>query len=290
MNSRKRHDWKLKNYTFRLGERTVLAGVLSLAPESYPESEHAMEPDMALARAIEIEEAGADFITVGAEPMKSGVKRVLEAEELRRLIPVLKKLRGRIQIPIAVDTYKAPVAAKALETGASIIGDPSGLTWDPQLAKTVARFDAGLILCHMRGTPESWSKMAPLKDAVEIIGRDLDASAHRAVHDRVDPSRIAIDPGLGFGKRKEANVDILTQLGTYAQMKWPLMIGPSRKGLLAQTADGQDEIVDAAAATAAILAGAHMLRVHDVRRMRCVADLADALLLSASQTRWQVEQ
>src|SRR5207245_8394979 len=124
---------------------------------------------------------------------------------MRRLIPVLKRLRGKLASPVSVDTYKAEVAQLAVEHGAEIINDPSGLTFEPHLAKTAAQHDAGLVLNHMRGRPEAWAKLPPMRDVIGTIARDLEATVSRARHAGVDRSRIVIDPGIGFGKRKEQN-------------------------------------------------------------------------------------
>jgi dihydropteroate synthase len=197
---------------------------------------------------------------------------------------VLKRLRGKLAIPISVDTYKAAVAEKALEHGAEIINDPSGLTFDAQLARVTANHDAALILNHMRGTPETWAKLPPLKDVIGSIQHDLDASVHRAVHAGMDRARIAIDPGLGFGKRKEQNAEILARLGELATLDLPILVGPSRKSFLAELDRSRETPLDyatAAAVTAAILAGAHIVRVHDVAAMKLVAQVADQILSSA---------
>src|ERR1700735_1767173 len=177
----KRHFvWKLAGRELLLGERTLLMGVLNVTPDSFSDGGKYLDPDRAFARAVELEEQGADIIDIGAESTKPGSLRISEAEELRRLIPVLKRLNGKLGIPISVDTYKAAVAEKALEHGAEIVNDPSGLTFDAQLARVSANHDAGLIITHMRGTPETWAKLAPIKDVLGGILKDLDASTHRA--------------------------------------------------------------------------------------------------------------
>ena len=275
--TRKLYYWKLKDREIRLGERTLILGVLNVTPDSFSDGGKYLEPDRAYAHALALEEAGADILDVGAESTRPGSSRIGAAEELRRLIPVLKRLRGQLNIPISVDTYKAEVAEKALETGAEIINDPSGLTFDPALAKSVMNHNAGLILNHMRGRPESWAKLAPLPDVMGTIVRDLGATVHRARLAGVDPARIVIDPGLGFGKRKDQNSEILARLAQLAALDLPVMIGPSRKSFLAQASPSATLFATAAAVTAAILAGAHMVRVHDVAEMRAVAQVADAI-------------
>jgi dihydropteroate synthase len=279
--ARRHFIWKLAGRELLLGERTLLMGVLNVTPDSFSDGGKYMDPDRAFARAIELEEQGADIIDVGAESTKPGSARISEAEELRRLVPVLKRLQGKLSVPISVDTYKSAVAEKAMEYGAAIINDPSGLTFDAQLARVAAQHDAGLIVNHMRGTPETWAKLGPIKDVMGTIGKDLDASAHRAVRAGVDRSRIAIDPGLGFGKRKEQNAEILAGLGTFAALEFPIVVGPSRKSFLPQLekpSAGFLQCATAAAVTASILGGAHIVRIHDVLEMKAAALVADQII------------
>jgi dihydropteroate synthase len=279
--TRRHHVWKLKDRELLLGERTLIVGVLNVTPDSFSDGGKYSDPDRAFARAIELEEEGADIIDVGAESTRPGSQRITEAEELRRLVPVLKRLRDKLSVPLSVDTYKSAVAEKALEYDAEIINDVSGLTFDPQLARIAANHGAGLIVNHMRGTPETWAKLPPIKDLMGTIRHDLDASVHRAVGSGMDRTRIVIDPGLGFGKRKEQNAEILAQLEQLAGLSLPILVGPSRKSFLPQpdkTRETVPECTTAAAATAAILGGAHMVRVHDVAAMKVVAQVADQIL------------
>jgi len=269
--------WKLKERELVLGERTLIMGILNVTPDSFSDGGRYLDPDRAYARALEMEEQGADIIDIGAESTRPGSERISEAEEKRRLIPVLKRLRGRLAVPISVDTYKSGVAEHALKLGAEIINDASGLTFDPQLARVVARHDAGIVVNHMRGRPETWAKLPPLPDPLAAVAQDLEAAVHRAVRAGVERSRIVIDPGLGFGKRGEQNCEILARLEELARLKLPLLVGPSRKSFLAQKSEDETLLATAAAVTAAILGGAHIVRVHDVRQMRAVAAVADAV-------------
>jgi len=275
---RKRYEWKIRGATLQLGERTLIAGVLNVTPDSFSDGGKYLDPDRAFAHAIELEDAGADIIDIGAESTRPGSARISEAEELRRLVPVLKRLRGKLGVPISVDTYKSSVAEKALELGAQIINDPSGLTFDPSLARTAAQGDAGLILNHMRGTPDTWAKLPPLKFAVETVAMELGAAMHRAVRAGLDHRRIVADPGLGFGKRKEQNAEILAHLEMLTRLEAPLMVGPSRKHFLAKESTEETEMATAAAVTVCILKGAHIVRVHDVKGMKPVVDVADEIM------------
>jgi len=222
--TRKRFEWKIRDTSLVLGERTLIVGVLNVTPDSFSDGGKFLDPDRAFARAVELEEEGADIVDIGAESTRPGAARVSEAEELRRLVPVLKRLHQRLATPISVDTYKASVAEKAFELGAHIVNDPAA-HFDPDLARAVMHGGGGLILNHMRGTPETWLKLPPLKDVIRTIGSELDASIHRAVRSGVDRRQLAVDPGLGFGKRKEQNAVILARLEELAQLDLPLMAG-----------------------------------------------------------------
>jgi dihydropteroate synthase len=276
---RKLFYWKLKNREIKLGERTVIMAVLNVTPDSFSDGGRYSDPDRAFARAIELEEGGADIIDIGAESTRPGsTDRIPAAEELRRLVPVLKRLKERLSIPISIDTYKSEVAERAIELGAEIINDPSGLTFEPQLARTVSNHDAGLVINHMRGRPETWAKLAPMPDPIGTIARELEASISRARHVGLDKTRIVVDPGIGFGKRKEQNSLILGRLGELAGLDMPILVGASRKHFLTRDNAEETKFATAAAVTASILGGAHVVRVHDVREMRAAADVADEIL------------
>jgi len=291
----KRYHWKLKERELQLGERTLLVGVLNVTPDSFSDGGLYSDPDRAFTRAMELEDEGADILDLGAESTRPGSQRITEAEELRRLIPVLKRLRGKLSIPISVDTYKSAVAERALEHGAEIINDPSGLMLDPQVAKVATRYDAGLIINHMRGTPETWSKLPPLKDLMRSITIDMEAALHRARQAGVQKHQVVIDPGLGFGKRREQNSEIIASLGLLRTFDVPIMVGPSRKSFLKKEQEVLTEFATAAAVAACILNGAQMVRVHDVKAMKSVAEVADLIRQSAPdeeaqlqhQARWQ---
>jgi len=276
--TRKRFEWKLRDRTLNLGDRTLIFGVLNVTPDSFSDGGTYLDPDRAFARAVELEELGADVIDIGAESTRPGSARISEAEELRRLVPVLKRLRGKLTVPISVDTYKANIAEKAFEFGVEIINDPSALTFDADLAKKVAHANAGMVLNHMRGTPETWAKLPPLKDLIRTVRSELDAAANRASLSGIDRKRIVVDPGLGFGKRREQNAEILSHLGELARLELPILVGPSRKHFVAKESTDATEFATAAAVTAAILNGAHMVRVHDVRAMKAVAEVADEII------------
>lgn len=273
----KRYQWKLKHRELNLGERTLIMGVLNVTPDSFSDGGQYADPDRAFARALELEEMGADLLDIGAESTKPGSQRVTEAEELRRLVPVLKRLKDKLGIPISVDTYKAGVAEKALDLGAEIINDPSGILLDQTLPKVVTKYDAGLIVNHMRGTPETWARLAPVKDLLRTIHIDLDAALNRARLGGVTKQQIVIDPGLGFGKRREQNSEIIAGLGHLRSFDLPIAIGPSRKSFLKRESEDETEFATAAAVAASILCGAHIVRVHDVKAMKAVVETTDLI-------------
>jgi len=270
-------------------------GVLNVTPDSFSDGGKYSDPDRAFARALELEDEGADILDIGAESTRPGSQRIPEAEELRRLIPVLKRLRGKLTIPVSVDTYRSGVAEKALEHGAEIINDPSGVLLDLQLPKVVTKWDAGLIVNHMRGTPETWAKLPPMKELMRSIAIDMEAALHRARHSGVQKHQVVIDPGLGFGKRREQNSEIIANLGAFREFDLPILIGPSRKSFLRKEQEDLTEFATAGAVAAGILSGAHIVRVHDVKAMKVVAEVVDVIRQSkheeteppTAQTRWQ---
>lgn len=276
----KRYLLKVRGHELQFGDRTLIMGVLNVTPDSFSDGGRFSDPDRAVARALELEAQGADIIDIGAESTKPGAKPVSEAEELRRLIPVLKKLEGVLHIPISVDTYKSGVAEKALEYGVAFINDPSNLTIDPRVANVVAAQDAGLILNHMRGTPETWAKLGNMTHPTESVLSDLENSVNRAQKALVDRGKIIIDPGLGFGKRGDQNYEILARLGKLRELDLPILVGASRKSFLGQKVNDalQQDFATAAAVTGSILEGAHMVRVHKVSALVCTVQAADALL------------
>jgi dihydropteroate synthase len=280
--NRKIYYWKLRQAVMQLGERTLIMGVLNITPDSFSDGGRFNDPDGAYARALELEEQGADIIDIGAESTKPGSERISADEEWRRLFPVLKLLyRSNLRAPLSLDTYKSEIAERALDYGVEIFNDATGLTFDPNLAKAAANGNAGLILNHMRGQPQTWAKLPPMQDPVGTIARDLEATANRARHAGVDRARIVIDPGLGFGKRKEQNIEILAHLKQLAGLDYPILVGPSRKSFLAQASDSETLYATAGAVAACVFNGAHIVRVHDVKEMKAVIQVAEEVARAA---------
>jgi len=274
---------KLPGREIQFGDRTLVMGILNITPDSFSDGAKYMDPDRAVARALELETQGADILDIGAESTRPGAQKVEAAEELRRLIPVLKKLKNKLSIPISVDTYKSEVAAKALENGAELVNDPSGLTLDLAMPKVVGDANAGLILNHMRGTPETWAKLGTLAHPMKAVLEDLTAAVNRARNGGVERGRIIIDPGLGFGKRGEQNYELLARLGEMAVLDCAVMVGPSRKSFLAQQERLDADRATGAAVAIAVMNGAHIVRVHDIPSIRPVLQTADGIARSISE-------
>jgi dihydropteroate synthase len=264
-----------------LGTRTFIVGVLNVTPDSFSDGGRNFEPGAAIDRALEMESEGADIIEVGGESTRPGAARLSGDEELSRVLPVLRRLAGRLRIPIAIDTYKSEVASAAVALGASVINDVSALRFDPAIADVAARERAALVLMHMRGEPATMQRTGPSPDIFSEIESDLGTAIQLAESRGIERNQIIIDPGIGFGKTFEQNLAIINHLDRFESFRLPLMIGTSRKnfiGRLTGRLEGERLLGTAASVAAAILRGAHFVRVHDVRQMVEVARVTDAIL------------
>ena len=260
-------------------------GVLNVTPDSFSDGGLARDPERALDIALALEAAGADIVDVGAESTRPGAVPVSTSEEIARAQPVLKALARRVKVPISIDTYKASVAAMAIDEGALMVNDISGFDYDDEMGPVVARSGVPAVLMHTRGRPEDMYAHAEYGDVVaEVIG-DLQRCVNRAQDFGVERRQLIVDPGLGFAKRAAQSMAALVGLDRLAELGLPILIGPSRKSFLAAATgplnpDDRDWPT-AAAVTAAILGGAHIIRVHAVEKMIHVARMADALRLAA---------
>lgn len=274
---------KLRNgQSISLGVRTNIVGVLNVTPDSFSDGGLAFEPERAIARALEMQSEGADIIEIGGESTRPGSMRLSTSEELSRVLPVLRGLAGRLDVPIAIDTYKSEVASAAISEGASIINDVSALRFDPAIADVVRQEQAALVLMHMRGDPESMQKLAPSADIFAEIESDLGIAIRLSELRGVDRNQLVIDPGIGFGKTLDQNLAILNNLDRFESFDLPLMIGTSRKsfiGRLTGKTEGERIMGTAASVAAAIIRGAHIVRVHDVKQIVDVVRVTDALLI-----------
>jgi dihydropteroate synthase len=286
MTRRKIFRLKLLSRTLVLGQRTLIMGVLNVTPDSFSDGGKFFSLENAIRGALSMETDGADILDIGAESTRPGSTGISAEEELQRLLPVLEALRGKLKIPISVDTQKSSVAEAALAAGAEILNDISGLKSDPRLAEVAAKFHAPLILMHMRGNPGSMQKRPFARDVVKDVSRGLRKSVAAAIRAGVPKSQIIIDPGIGFGKSFQQNYELLNKLPQVANLGFPLLAGTSRKGFIGATLlrNGKPAPVEerlwgtAATVTASILNGAHIVRVHDVAEMAQVARVADCLL------------
>jgi dihydropteroate synthase len=264
-----------------LGARTLVMGILNVTPDSFAADAPLLDPDRAVARALEMAAEGADIIDIGGESTRPGAEPVPADEEWRRIEPVLRRLAGRLEVPISVDTYKASVAERALDLGAVMVNDVSGLTYDPALAAVVAGRRAAVVLMHNRGRSARMYEQAGYGDVVAEVCEELRARDTAAREAGIAAERIVLDPGLGFAKRAEHTLAVLAGLSRLATLGRPILSGPSRKSFL-KVAIGDRPPEDrvwgtAAAVTASVLAGAHIVRVHDVGAMVQVVRVADAI-------------
>jgi dihydropteroate synthase len=263
-----------------MGRRTLVVGVLNVTPDSFSDGGLFDDPARAIDRAQQMQADGADIIEVGGESTRPGAEPLAADDELARITPVLRQLGKRINIPIAVDTYKSEVARAALDLGASIINDVSALRFDPKLADVADAAHAALVLMHMRGEPRTMQKIAPSADIFAEIESDLKIAICEAEARGVRREQIIVDPGIGFGKTAEQNLALLNHLDRFVSFDLPLMIGVSRKRFIgALTGRNESERVfgTAAAVAAAIFRGAHLVRVHDVREIVDVVRVTDAI-------------
>lgn len=261
-------------------ERPLIMGILNVTPDSFSDGNRYSDPQRAIDRALEMVAEGADIIDIGGESTRPGAAPVSAEDELKRLIPVISGLAGRTACPISVDTWKSPVARAAIDSGAAIINDISGLTFDPQMADVAARTGAGVVLMHTRGTPQSMQHDTVYADLVGEIIHSLRQSLAMAGEAGVEQERIAVDPGIGFAKTAVQNMEILRRLREFTSMGLPLLAGTSRKSFIGKVLNREtDQRIHGTAATVAlaVLGGADILRVHDVREMRDVADMAHAI-------------
>jgi dihydropteroate synthase len=295
MIQRKKFRLRLVKQTMVLGPRTIIMAVLNITPDSFSDGNQFLAPAKAIRQALALEKAGADILDIGAESTRPGSQPISTVEELRRILPVLQALRGKLKIPISVDTRKSAVAEIAIAAGAQILNDVSGLNHDPRLAEVAARRKVPLILMHMRGEPQTMQKAPFARDVIEDVTRGLRRSIARARKAGVAKSQIILDPGIGFGKSFQQNYELLADLPQFAKLGYPLLVGTSRKGFLGNTlARATNRAVispaerlwaTAATVTASILAGAHIVRVHDVTEMLQVARTADHVLNPRSISR-----
>ncbi len=293
MKPRRKFRLKLRSQTLTLGERTLVMGVLNVTPDSFSDGGKYDQPGAAIERALAMERDGADILDIGGESTRPGAEEISAAEELDRILPVLERLRGRLKIPVSVDTRRAAVAELAIRAGAEMINDVSGLRADARLAEVVAKSGVGLILMHVRGEPRTMQRGPFARNVMSNVVKGLRESVAMARKAGVAKAQIILDPGIGFGKSYAQNYELIEKLLRIAALGYPLLVGTSRKGFLGATlaCDGRPAPPDermwgtAATVTASILGGAHIVRVHDVAEMVQVARVADCVVQPALRAR-----
>jgi dihydropteroate synthase len=264
----------------QLVRRTAVVAILNVTPDSFYDGGRRPDADAAVADAMAMVEAGADIIDIGGESTRPGASPVPVDEELARVLPIIRSLRRVTQLPISIDTYKSAIAKAALAEGADIVNDISALTFDSGMVDLVAAEKVPVVLMHMQGTPYTMQLAPHYGDVVAEVRDFLACRVEFAVERGVEREKIIIDPGIGFGKTLEHNLDLLRGLPALARVGQPLLVGVSRKGFIGTLLDAvPDERLEGslAAAVASVLAGAHMIRVHDVKATRKVIRVADAI-------------
>jgi len=282
---RKKFRLKLRSQTLVLGERTLIMGVLNVTPDSFSDGGKYDQPEIAIEHALALELAGADLLDIGGESTRPGSEEISASQELDRILPVLEGLRGRLKIPVSVDTRRSTVAELALRADAEIINDVSGLRSDARIAEVAAKYGVPLILMHMRGEPGTMQHGPFARVVMKDVAQGLRDSVAKARKAGVAKSQIILDPGIGFGKSYSQNYELLQKLPQLAALGYPLLVGTSRKGFLGATLarDGKPASPEeriwgtATTVTASILGGAHIVRVHDVAEMVQVARVADCV-------------
>jgi dihydropteroate synthase len=271
----------IRERSFCWGERTYLMGVLNVTPDSFSDGGEFNTPAAALAQAQRLVEAGVDILDIGGQSTRPGGQEVSEAAELQRVLPVVKAVRSSLSVPISVDTTRASVAKAAVAVGADMVNDISGGTFDPDMFPVVAQLGVPIILMHIRGTPQTMQKLTDYYDLIGEIYEFLEGQIQVAVNGGILRSRLIIDPGIGFAKTAEQNIQLLRQLAAFRSLGVPILVGVSRKrfiGHILNQPDPKQRVWGTATACcAAIAAGSDILRIHDVAEMYDVCRVADAI-------------
>ena len=280
---RDRYPWGIKGRDLALGVRTAVMGVLDIGAASSPDSATSVED--AVEGALRMQNQGADLIDLTAEPSFASPAVTSADDELRRLVPLLRKLRRDLDIPVSVTTCHADTAERSLVLGANVINDWSGLSFDPRMAEVINQHDAGLVIGHVRGTPESWRRQPPLPSVMPTIKRDLESALGRARGAKIDRRRIVVDPGLEMGKRGQENDQILADLDRLRALGQPILVSPSHKRFLTESVRSPANVrlfATLAAVAVAVAAGAHVVRVYEVEEIVLVVKAADRIFEAAA--------
>ncbi|MCL1470912.1 dihydropteroate synthase [Argonema antarcticum] len=271
----------IRDRTFNWGHSTYLMGVLNVTPDSFSDGGEFSAPNSALAQARYLLEAGADILDIGGQSTRPGSADISKEAELDRVLPIVNSIRQESSVPISVDTTKASVARAAVAAGADMVNDISGATFDPEMLPTVAELGVPIVLMHIRGTPQTMQQMTDYQDLVGEIYEFLLSRIAAAVAAGIDQTKIIVDPGIGFAKTYNQNLEILRRLGEFRLLGCPILVGLSRKSFIGHILNQPDPKQrvwgTGAACCAAISFGADILRVHDVKQMHDVCRVADAI-------------
>jgi len=273
--------FRAREKVLELGHKTRLMGVVNITPDSFSDGGRYFEVDRAVDHSLSLVEAGAEILDLGGESSRPGAFPVSFQEEMDRVIPVLTQVRKRVPVMISVDTYKAPVAEEALNCGADIVNDISAFRLDQKMPEVVNRFQAGIILMHMRGTPSTMHKLSPSADIFQEVYEDLQIAVNKAYKSAIPRDRIVLDPGIGFGKNAEESLQLLNRLSYLQTLRLPILVGTSRKSFIGKVLDRPVEarlMGTVASSIVAVLNGAHILRVHDVEEVDTAARTVDAIM------------
>ncbi len=272
---------KWQRYSFDFTQRTYIMGILNITPDSFSDGGVYFDKEKAVEHALRMQEEGADIIDIGGESTRPGAKAVTLKEEIKRVVPVIEALAKKVSIPISIDTYKSAVADAAISAGASIVNDISGLRFDRRMPKVAARHKTPVVIMHIKGTPKNMQKNPSYKSLIPEIVDYLTGSIAIARDAGIPDDMIIIDPGIGFGKTLEHNLEIINRLNEFRGFEKPILIGPSRKSFIGKILGGlpaEERIEGTASAVAiGIFNGANIIRAHDVKAMSRVAKVADAV-------------
>ena len=282
------HTLRWQNHELALGRQTAIMGIVNVTPDSFSDGGHFQAVDAAVAHAEHLIRSGADIIDIGGESTRPFAAAVSPREETARVLPVIERLAGKISVPISIDTTKAEVAEAALGAGAAIINDISALRMDPQMAATAARHGVPVVLMHMQGTPRTMQVEPTYNDVVAEVRDFLDDAIQRAVEAGIAREMIVVDPGIGFGKTGRHNLLLIRHLEALVDLGVPVLVGPSRKRFirdLVKAPGDEDPAADCpevetgtqAAVAAAVMHGAHVVRVHDVASTKATLRVLDAI-------------
>jgi dihydropteroate synthase len=278
---RPEYTWTLPRTALQLGVRTLIMGILNVTPDSFSDGGQYFDPVKAADRGKAIEDEGGDILDIGGESSRPGSIPVSAEEEMRRVLPVIEKLAPALRIPISVDTWRASVAQRALDAGAQIVNDISAFRFDHEVAGVSARARAGVVLMHSRGSRDQLHQQAAMQDAVAEVYSSLAASIETARRAGIQDTAMVVDPGIGFGKNASESFKVLKSLSVFSTLACPLLVGTSRKSFIRSVTPQDPEarmVGTAATIVAAIMNGAHIVRVHDIKLMRVAAEATDRIL------------